>query len=249
MSVVVLSREEWGADPAHPRLGKAVPPAERTEVFIHHTVVVDEDVSPNEWETVDEVKAKMRQLQTIRPDLGLDVPYSMVAFCMADGDLVLGEGRGLERSGAHTRGHNRKALGIAFQGNFERTPLPGHFEQQLVDLGDWLRELRTEKGLVNLGTVRPVDREVWGHRDVKDTLCPGRHLFERLALIRFVEEAVWQQPGDPIRSDADERRVIASHGRLRAGEVDDSVRRPVAVLLDQMMQLDGRLKKLESTRD
>ncbi len=248
MSVVVLSREEWDARSDLPRLGKPVNPEHRTEVFIHHTVVVDGDSTINEWESIGEIKAKMRQLQTIRPDLGSDVPYTMVAFCMGNGDLALCEGRGLDRSGAHTRGHNRTAFGIAFQGNFERTPLPRRFEQQLSALGDWLRALRTEKGFAKLGSVRPADREVWGHRDVKDTLCPGQHLFERLGLIRFVEEAIWRQTGDLIRSPADERRVIEAHGSLSADEVGDSIRRPVAVLLDQMMQLDQRVKKLESRR-
>jgi hypothetical protein len=246
MSVAVLSRQEWGADEGIPRRGHSIGATRRTEVFIHHTVVVDDDATVNQWEDLDEVRAQMRRLQTIRPDLGLDVPYSMVAFCMANGDLVLGEGRGLYRTGAHTFGHNRSALGIAFQGNFERLPLPTHLDEQLAALGRWLRQLRTEDGFVNLGRVRPGDREVWAHRDVKATACPGRYLFERLSLIRFVEDQVWQRPGDPIRSPEDERSVIEAHGRLSAEEIDDSIRRPVAILMDELMQIDGRLEDLES---
>jgi hypothetical protein len=112
----------------------------------------------------------------------------MVAFCMADGELLLCEGRGLHRTGAHTAGHNRSALGIAFQGNFEASPLPSRLDTQLAALGDWLRRLRTKSGFVTLGCVRPRDRQVWGHRDVKQTVCPGEGLFERLHLIRFLEE-------------------------------------------------------------
>lgn len=156
-------------------------------MFIHHTVIVDDDPSPNQWETLDEVKARMRQLQTIRAqDLGADVPYSMVAFCMANGNLVLGEGRGLDRSGAHTRGHNTSALGIAFQGNFENQPVPTQFDTQLAALGNWLRHLREQDGFVNLGTDRPLGREVFAHRDVKATACPGDHLFDKLSFIRFL---------------------------------------------------------------
>jgi hypothetical protein len=185
--LMVLTRDDWGARTDLPRRGAIVDPRRRTKVFIHHTVLVDDDATPNQWETIDEVKHQMRRLQTIRAqDLGPDVPYSMVAFCMANGDLVLGEGRGLQRSGAHTAGHNTAALGISFQGNFEGMPLPVHFDAQLAALGDWLRQLREQQGFVNLGTERPLGREVFAHRDVKATACPGEHLFRKLDRIRFL---------------------------------------------------------------
>ncbi len=93
-------------------------PLRRTEVFIHHTTVIDGDQSANTWDSLAAVRAQMRRLQTLRTaDLGADVPYNHVAFCMRDGELVLCEGRGLERTGAHTPNHNRSALGIAIQGN------------------------------------------------------------------------------------------------------------------------------------
>ena len=186
-NVIVLSRSDWGARTDIPRRGTIVDPVKRTEVFIHHTVIVDDDPSPNRWETVDEVKSRMRRLQIIREqDLGADVPYSMVAFSMSNGDLVLGEGRGLDCSGAHTRGHNTSALGIAFQGNFETLPLPVHLDAQLAALGNWLRQLREQGGFVNLGTERPHGREVFAHRDIKATACPGEHLFAKLSAIRFL---------------------------------------------------------------
>lgn len=184
--VIVLSREDWGANTSLPRLGTIVDPVRRKEVFIHHTVIVDNDASVNEWETIDEVKAKMRQLQTVRPDLGKDVPYNFVAFCMANGDLVLGEGRGLDRSGAHTVGHNTPAIAVSFQGDFERASLPANLDAQLVGLGNWLRELREQKGFVNLGSEHPLGRDVFGHQEVKATNCPGKQIFDRLKLIRFL---------------------------------------------------------------
>ena len=188
-NVLVLSRDEWGADPSLPRLGGAVDRSGRTEAFIHHTVIVDADATPNEWRDLDGVKARMRVLQTIRAqDLGADVPYSFVAFCMDDGGLVLCEGRGLDRSGAHTAGHNRSALGIAFQGDFEVGPPPEHFDDQLAALGEWLRRLRADEGFDRLGSHRPPGRQLWGHRDAKATLCPGRLLFERLGAIRFRDD-------------------------------------------------------------
>lgn len=185
--LTVLSRDEWGARADLPRRGARIGRDKRTEVFVHHTVLVNTADAPNEWRTLAQVKAGMRRLQTIRPDLGEDVPYSMVAFCMAGGGLVLGEGRGLDRTGAHTRGHNGSALGIAFQGNFELAA-PAHLDRQLEILGGWLRRLRAEEGFANLGSRRPEGRDTWGHRDVANTRCPGEELFRRLHLIRFFDE-------------------------------------------------------------
>ena len=184
--IVLLSRGDWGARTDLPRRGDIVNRASRNKVFIHHTVNIDSDATNNEWENLDEVNRCMRQLQTGRPDLGLDVPYNFVAFCMAGGELVLGEGRGLDRSGAHTPGHNHSALAVSFQGNFEELPLPANLEAQLIALGNWLRERRELDGFVNLGSTRPLGREVFGHRDNQATLCPGKHVFDRLSLIQFL---------------------------------------------------------------
>lgn len=250
MTLIVLSRDDWGADPAHPRRGHPLGPTNRTEVFIHHSVVIDGDATVNEWESLDEVKAQMRRMQTIRPDLGLDVPYNFVAFCMADGDLVLGEGRGLHRTGAHATGHNRSALGIAFQGNFELEPLPAHFDAQIEALGEWLRNLREEEGFTELATVQPDDpqrpeRQVFGHRDVKNTDCPGHHLWDRLQLIQVIDTTPWREPGDPIRTEADEERVFEVHGGLRPEDVTASARHAVAVICDRQLQIEARLRRLE----
>ncbi|MGI9304620.1 MAG: peptidoglycan recognition protein family protein, partial [Gammaproteobacteria bacterium] len=217
----VLSRSEWGASKTLPRRGHRIGPARRTEVFIHHTTVVDRDTTVNEWENISEVKARMRQLQTIRPDLGADVPYSMVAFCMANGELVLCEGRGLERTGAHTHGHNRSALGIAFQGNFQRTPLPRFLDQQLTTLSEWLRELRSKHGFVNLGSVRPRDREVWSHSDVKSTQCCGRYLINRLGLIRFLAQEDDEMKMDQRTWKTVQRSLQALSPPLYAGRTID----------------------------
>jgi len=237
MSLTILSRDDWGADPSLPPRGHPLGPLNRTEIFIHHTVIVDNDTSKNEFETLDEVRADMQQLQTIRPDLGLDVPYNFVAFCMSSGDLVLAEGRGLHRTGAHTTDHNRSALGIAFQGNFEDFSLPAQFDAHLQEFSNWLKDLRTNQGFTNLGTSRPVDREVWAHRDVKATACPGQKLFDLLAGIQFTAASSWTAPGDPILSDQDARSVILAHGKLNPDEMSESLRLSIAVILDEILQL------------
>ena len=183
-------RDEWGANAALPRKGHQIGASRRTEVVIHHTATVDGKGAPNEWESLEAVKLRMLPLQAACPDLGLDVPYNMVAFCMRDGELVVCEGRGLNRTGAHKRDRNRTALGIAFYGDFESGPTPRYFDRQLRALAKWLRTLRNEGGFTRLGYSRPADRQVWGHREIRSarTLCPGQALQERLLQVRFIDE-------------------------------------------------------------
>lgn len=180
--VTYLPREGWDSSGAA-RRGDVIAPGLRTSVIIHHTVTIDSDATPNTWETVDEAIAHMRRLRTIRPDLGADVPYNGVVFAMAAGGLVVAEGRGLYRSGAHTPagGRNRSGLGFAFAGNYEDQRPPDALEDRLAAFGDWLVGLR-RIGFVNLGTDRPEHGRatVYGHHDTKATACPGRFLIERL---------------------------------------------------------------------
>lgn len=185
-----MSRSQWGAATRLRRRGYRIGSLRRTEVFIHHTVTIDNDPTPNEWETVNEVRERMQHLQRARPDLGLDVPYNYVAFCMRDGEFLICEGRGIDRTGAHTKHHNRSALGIAFQGDFENEPAPMHLDAQLSAIALWLRQLRNSHGLSNLGQSRPDWAQVWGHRDAQaaQTVCPGRILYDRLDRIRFIDE-------------------------------------------------------------
>lgn len=218
--MIELTREGWGARTDLPRKGRRVARLDRTEVYIHHTVITDNDATPNEWEDLNEVRRRMRVLQTIREaELGADVPYSMVAFCMANGELVLCEGRGLDRSGAHTKGHNESALGIAIQGNFENQLLPRHFDTQLVTLGEWLNGL-VLAGFFNLGKVRPAGRDSWGHRDAKSTLCPGQKLYDKLELINFVEE---EMAMDKATWKAVQRALQALDPPLYAGKAVDGI--------------------------
>lgn len=197
-----LSRRQWGADRALPRRGHPIGPARRTEVFVHHTALINRAGRANLWADLAQVRVAMRELQILRrEDLGADVPYNAVAFCMAGGELVVCEGRGLWRTGAHTHDHNRSALGIAFQGDFEaRLPPPG-FDAYLAQLGLWLRGLRQREGFARLGDRRPPGRHAFGHRDASATACPGAGLYARLPALRFIPEdddmamdrATWKQ--------------------------------------------------------
>ena len=215
--VVYADRLTWGAVDSYPRLGGPedprgpyafVPRRERTHAIHHHTVVLDSnDDTPNRWTTLNEVYDRMRQLQIMRPDLGKDVPYNDVAFWMEEGFglavLVICEGRGPDRWGAHTKGldangkhHNGTALALAFQGN---TELPMRLEDLADDFSAyWSWTVNghiTGETFVSLGSLRPVRAESYGHRDFRDendsstwTLCPGEGLYNLLPNITLEVE-------------------------------------------------------------
>ncbi len=197
--LIFVDRSGWGADPSHPRRGHKVARHHRTHVIIHHTVMPDSnDNSPNLWETEHEVFKMMKRLQTIRPDLGLDVPYNFVAFLMADpAKIMICEGRGEDRSGAHTKGHNTKGIAISFAGDFEHKPID-NFELSsrmfLVSsfLG-WLKfsashpDYGNFEPMSDLGSLRHQERAVYFHQDFKNTDCPGEKLKPHVAHLSFID--------------------------------------------------------------
>ena len=68
----------------------------------------------------------------------------------------------------HCKGENTKSIGICLQGNFEQS-VP--FVSQIDALSELVRML---KELINPGL------KVYGHRDKRATLCPGKHLYESI---------------------------------------------------------------------
>jgi len=192
-----FSRDEWVANNNLPRLGAKVERRHRTHVFIHHTVTPDSDATPNIWEDTGEILARMRKLQVIRPDLGLDVPYSFVAFVMSDGSLAICEGRGEDRVGAHTKGHNTAAIAVSFAGNFEDLSVSGaDIKGKMKLLSYFLGWLKFDPShpsygqfaeMRNLDSLKPAGRNVFAHSDIKATACPGTKLLRHLDEIEFLD--------------------------------------------------------------
>lgn len=190
-----VSRSSWNPGP-QPRLGATVPRHVRDRVFIHHTDTEDTDTSPNIWETEAKIFAKMRFLQTCRPDLGLDVPYNFVAFMTTLNDgLYICEGRGEDRDGAHTKGYNTKGVAVSFAGDFEAQSTPNAEIAKRMPLLSkflgWLRHAPSHPSygnfpaMQNLDAVKPDGRAVWYHKDVKATDCPGARLIAHLNTVTF----------------------------------------------------------------
>jgi len=182
-----------------------VPRSRRYYNITHHTVGVDSDATKNVWENLDEIRFMTKRLQLIRPDLGADVPYNAVVFpAILDGQyvLVVCEGRGYDRSGAHTAGAlPTSALPYPYNyfnvGGFASS-WAGNFENEAFDYAPfasankaYLRHLKVE--MPNLGTRTIVPGRVTnGHRDFKDyspplnqTACCGQILYSKLGEFTF----------------------------------------------------------------
>jgi hypothetical protein len=177
-----LTRQQWGARTDLPRLGYFVPANRRTELHVHHTTAVDNnDTTPNRWERSEAIRY-MRILQTVRPDLGLDVPYSRTYAVLEDLSVMIFEGRGDHRTGAHTAGHNTAGFGWSLLGNFDRQDDQARIAVLKV-IENEARYLKAN-GFPNLCSVKsPKGWDVWGHRDSKQTSCPGSTVYPHLAAL------------------------------------------------------------------
>ena len=235
--LIYLTRKDWGARTDIPRLGHSVNRLDRTEAIMHHTVIVDNDATPNRWETMAEVFAKMRQLQTIRPDLGLDVPYNFVAFHMADGSLVICEGRGLDRTGAHTHDHNTRGIATAGEGNFQIgqtvAPYADHWSR-------WWGWLKYGEGMENLGRSHPTRGIAYGHRDFIATGCPGDKLYAIIPQLTFKEDDMEMDWETFVEWSHRFIREVPAQPRDEKGNPIPNARHPIGEYLGNIRDISAR---------
>lgn len=93
-----------------------------------------------------------------------DIGYNF----LVGGDGAVYVGRGWNMEGAHTRGHNRKSICIAFIGNFDSIAPP-------------TRQLCAAQNLIAEGIRLEVlsdDYKLYGHRQLVSTDSPGAALYE-----------------------------------------------------------------------
>jgi hypothetical protein len=149
---------------------------EKVEKFIiHHTATT---------KTLDDPKQAIRDIyyyHAVKRGWG-DIGYNYIV----DQDGIVYEGRsgGEGVIGGHSGPGNHGSIGIAILGNFEEASVP---EKLFLPIGQFIYKKAQIHGINPLGTsmFRGKDMEnVFGHRDIMPTTCPGQYLYEKLPVIR-----------------------------------------------------------------
>jgi hypothetical protein len=146
----IRSRWSWGAQSPKNKL-LSTSWGSNTTFWLHHTVTR----APKS--TVEAEKAAMRDLQRIAFARGYsDISYSYVVF--QSGNIYAG--RGYEKIGAHTKGHNVD-IGVALCGDFSKGKMKP--TQAAQDAIEWLH-----KNKLKAGDMEP-------HCASSATECPGEN--------------------------------------------------------------------------
>ena len=225
----LVSREQWGARPPTSPLIDRGPAA---YVFIHHTVTAD----------IGDEKAEIRSIQLAHQQAGArDIDYGFL--CGRTG--IIYEGRGWGKQDGAT-GQDKdpskpfsyyydKELTIAFLGNYENL-VPS--KAQIDAVNEWLAESFTRND-VKRGWYRG------GHRDVRATACPGKHLYNVLDQFTGEVGVSKQDVLDALGYDSEDAGKQAGHvlKALHAAGTDpgDGSNRPTnpdrAAIFDFLMAL------------
>lgn len=158
--VEIVRRKEWFSRVAYRSANVKLP---LNHVVIQHTVTPFCKNKP-------QCGRNVRFIQDMHLDERgwWDIAYNF----LVGGDGRIYEGRGWDKSGAHSVNFNSKSLGIAFIGNYQKyAPVEAQINATLN-----LIACGVEKGYLT-----PI-REIHGHRDVSCTISPGDYVY---AVIRL----------------------------------------------------------------
>lgn len=170
----VLSRADWGARAAtcSSSLGTV------TRMAIHHT----------ESPTVDKLspQARLRQIQSYHMNVKgwCDIGYHF----LVSRDGRVWQGRPVTKLGSHAGGANTGNVGVAVIGSHDTTPVT---DAQVTAIADLIAAVARATGIkINRTTIK-------GHREYKDTSCPGDRLMAQLVSIVAAADAPASAPPPP----------------------------------------------------
>ncbi|KAH8313149.1 hypothetical protein KR067_001172 [Drosophila pandora] len=178
----LLSRSDWGA-----RLPKSVEHFEGPApyVIIHHSYM------PGVCFSTPECMKSMRDMQDFHQ---LERGWNDIGYSFGiGGDGMIYTGRGFNVIGAHAPKYNDKSVGIVLIGDW-RTELP---PKQMLDAAKNLIAFGVYKGYID------PTYKLLGHRQVRDTECPGGRLFEEISSwphftkLNTTEATTTQAPVEP----------------------------------------------------
>lgn len=155
----IVSREEWKARNATEGYIQ-LPYSPTPYVTVHHGGILQYCYDQTECSTI------VRSYQDLHIDdrKWIDIGYNFVIG--EDGNVY--EGRGWDSVGAHAPGYNTQSIGVSIIGDFS------HF----IPNKPALKALKSLIACgVQLGKISP-DYKVIGHRQARDTVCPGEVFYE-----------------------------------------------------------------------
>ncbi len=159
----IASRASWGAQYDDGDLTLTGP---ANDVFLHHSVTVQLANTAS----IAAEREQMRKIEAVgETRFGTGISYNVLVF--PSGRAYAGVS--WNRRGTHTGGRNSTARSICLAGNYD-IYLPT--DAQLV----------TARRIYHGGKGRlwQTAADLYGHRDVKSTACPGRHAYARLDDLR-----------------------------------------------------------------
>jgi N-acetylmuramoyl-L-alanine amidase/Putative peptidoglycan binding domain len=215
----IISCDGWGA-----RRNRGVLPVydrRPVKILVHHTA------TPNQKATTRDAAVRLaRSIQGFHMDRR-GWPDTGQHFTVSRGGIVLeGRHRSLEFvrvgrwqvEGAHCTGQNVVALGIENEGTYSAVDPPGVLWNNLRSLCAYL-----------CGQYGIKPTAIYGHRDFKDTACPGDRLYAAIPRLRSevagllgkkVSKATVSTAAWPLLRIADRgERVLAAQHLLRAAGV------------------------------
>ncbi|MEP7762933.1 N-acetylmuramoyl-L-alanine amidase [Sanguibacter sp. 25GB23B1] len=208
-SVSVITREQWGADPAlmqwTPRYAKSAQTA-----VLHHTAGSNDYAAGDSARIVRGIYAYHSQTRGWG-DIGYNVLVDKY------GQVFEGRAGGLDRAaiGSHTGGYNTGSFGVSMIGTYDTVVPPAALKESVARImawklgGSYQFDAWATKGFVEIGHAssrHPVGtwvvvNTIFGHRDVSTTGCPGNagyaflhELRNRVNLLTGVHRsAIWSK--------------------------------------------------------
>ncbi|MCP4093547.1 MAG: hypothetical protein GY747_08860 [Planctomycetes bacterium] len=176
----VFSRSSWGANAA-----SCTPSyCNTTHVALHHTASASEYASTSWSQCAANVKATQVYHMVTRG--WCDIGYNYL-IC-PHGDIFEGRGGGDNVRGAHD-GYNCGSMGVSMMGYFHAPynhTLTTAMKDSFVELAAWKCD---QQNINPLGSswyagLGAVENNLYGHRDVSSTACPGDLAYAELPLLR-----------------------------------------------------------------
>lgn len=188
----IASRAAWGADESLRRYngaGCATPKYAKTvhAAFVHHTA------DSNSY-TSARVPALLRSTYAyhVKSRGWCDIGYNFLVDKF--GRAFEGRYGGIARPviGAHTGGYNTNSFGVSLIGNFDSATPSAAVMDRVARIIAWKYDTNYRSPLSTVVMSGKRLNTVSGHRDTKQTACPGRNVYSRLPALR---QRIWALMG------------------------------------------------------